>query len=1068
MAFNAKDSAEDNMRTNDVVYKNGQAYDPVFDNALNRQSDYGDDYENGRNRTVFGKLAERINDNRDKKKNAQDALKKGEDGASKDPNKNGRGGDKDASLGQKEENVEADTAQGKFKNAVQGIQDLKSGKISKGSSKLKKAVPAVVILAILFGFGGMSFMSGASLPESFMSQLEGRFDFSGVTIKQRSQNGLKFQTNNGLLKDCRKAPKLFAQFGIGSNKTTFKPSKKMIKKLKAQGIEFEDVDGIKVMKYKGRTIVADENDAVGGRLYFEDVFQNDPEFQAAYTKGARTWRGSVADWFDSRIEGFLERIGVDRNLWKDFQSARARAQSGDTGSGTDMTTIRKTISEYADSDTAEGKVKGTNSKEGKETTDEKTGDTVKSDPEIDEKNPEMTDATFKRADVEVDSDGKITNTDKVKSRLESVGGGVQSLKKISSAANLVVNISCGAQDFISAVSAIITAYQAVQIIKTSSAIFEAFQKAKTGEADASPYNELARSMMEPTMASYTQVLSVNNDGDALETQTVSRERSAVQAESSYALYRGEAIDGSDLSVQSFNINTVANNAFREVQRLVGASEKKVSVTAASFAACTSARIAAAAVGAATDVASIIGCTVAGLGSFGAALLGCIVGAAAEMSGLQVIASMVLSTLVSFMVPWVAHVLTRTIATEVMGEDLGNALVSGGNKLYGGQYQSAGGSVATKDTLPQFFQLQAFEKEEIARYERATRSPFDISSQYTFLGSLATKMIPLTSSMHSTSSFIKGLGDLFTGSLSSLLPRSSAISAGIRAEEELEYTKKYCPDVYYIGGIADATCDPYFISDLSTIDTHPADIIDSIDDEDLKADDDGNPVIQEKSNLARYIVYCGQRSSPWGKADQNIMAQVTPSLDDGARTNISVGEATVSPLSGIAGAVPVVGDALDIAEGVGKLENMGWITGSACVTGREKEADELNVPTLKKRQEYQRFMEDQALAEAEGLGESAVSKFLVEYYKKNPLDNSFEGVLARYSGLTKENVIATLDTLDALTYIANYDPSDYYPYIVEEEEHIISFADNNHYDQYYADVVLSQGYSIDVKKEAYIS
>lgn len=1068
MAFNAKESAEDNMRTSDVVYKDGQAYDPSYDNILNKQSDYGDDYEN--RPTLLGGLAKRFNDFRDKKSATKDAkkdaakdgLRKGEDDASKDPNENGRGGDKDASLGEKEGNIEADTAEGKFKNAVQGLQDIKSGKLGKGSSKLKKAGPAFVVLAILFGFGGMSFLSGASLPESIMSQLEGRFDFSGITIKQRSQNWLRYQTSNGYIKNCTKAPKLFAHFGIGSDKTTFKPSKKMVKKLAAQGITFEDVDGVKVMKYKGETIVADKSDATNGRHFFDDYFNNNPDFQVAYTDGAITWRGSVAKWFDSQIEGFLGKIGVDRNLWKDFKAARDRAKSGDISN---VEAVRKTIADYADSDSAEGTIKGTKTGETEEVDEttlevktDKDGNPIKK-ASVD--GQETTNASLKRADAVGDSSG-------VKQKLTKIGNGIESLKKVSSAANAAVNLTCGVADFISAVSAIIWAYQTVQIIKTSSAVFEAFQKAKTGEAGASPYNEIARSMMEPSVSSYLQVLSTNANGDPLETKSVTRERSATQAESIYALYRGEAIDGNDLSVESFNINNVAKRAYAGVSKYLGTSTKSFDISAASFASCTAARIGSAAAGAAMDVLTLVGCIVGGGVSFGTVLLGCIAGMVGKDTAIQAIVGIVISTVVSFLVPFVANVLTRTIATEVLGEDLGNALMSGGNKIYGGQYQYSGGSVATKDTLAQFFQLQAFEKEEIARYERATRSPFDVSSEYTFLGSLATKMIPLASSMYSTSSFVRGLGDLVTNSISSLTPHSSAISAGIRASEEFESTKNNCPDVYYIGGVADAYCDPYFISDLSTIDTHPAEIIDQIENDDLKVDSDGNPVIQDKSALARYIIYCGQRSSPWGKADQNIMAQVTPSLDDKAGTNISIGDATVSPLSGVAGAVPIAGDILDVVEGTGKVENMGWITGASCVTGYEPGEKETNgVSWSKKEKIYQRFMEDQALAEAEGLGESAVSKFLAKYYEENPLDNSPEGILARYSGLTKENVIATLDALEALDFIADYDPSNSYPIIVEEKETIISLDTEK---SYFNDAValLPRNYCVNIRKEAYIS
>ena len=1057
--FDAEESAMDEMSPD---FSTDAEPDTYRDGLLNQVISGGG--TNGQKR--YGEKAQKIND-AGKKKTAKDALKKSEEDASKDPNKSGRGGDKDASLGEKEGNVEADTAQGKYKNAVQGIQDIKSGKLKKGSGKLKKAGPAFVILAILFGFGGMSFMSGASLPESFMSQLEGRFDFSGVTTKIRSQNWLKLQTGKGMIKDCRKAPKLFSFHGANSDKTTFKPSKKMTKKLAAQGIEFEDVDGMKVMKYKGKTIVANPEDAVDGRYYFEDIFNTDPDFQVAYTNGARTWRGSVSKWFDSRIEGFLDKIGVSRNVWREFKNSKARAEGN-------MAAMRQTMADYADSDTAEGRMVRTDT-EIEETTEEVDGKEVTTKtPKA--KKGETYDASLKRADVDLDNDGKIKSMRGLESSLTDIGNNTESLKKIASVTGTITNLYCGIADFVSAVSAIVAAYQAVQIIKTSSAIFEAFQKAKAGDADATPINEIARSMMEPTTATYTQTVITNEFGkaDRDNRKTVERTRSATQAEGFYALYRGEAVNANDIAVQSYNINSVIKPAYQSLGLLKGAAM----VSAAGFASCTAARLANAAIDAVEDAAevtlTVIGCIGAGSLSFGAALVGCIAGAIGKTLALQALVGITISAMVSFMLPFVANALTRKIATEVMGEDLGNALVSGGNKIYGGQYQYSGGSVATKETLPQYFQLQAFEKEEIARYERATRSPFDMSSEYTFLGSLATKMIPLASSMHSVSSFAKGLGDIFTNSLSSLTPRSSAISAGIRATQEAEITEKYCPDVYEIGGIADAFCDPYFISDLSTIEDHPAEVIDNnISDKDIK-EVDGNPVIQEGSTLAKYIIYCGQRSSPWGKADQNIMAQVAPpNTDEKAGTTISTKVSddysiTVQPLSGIANALPVIGDTLDIVDAETKIANMGWITGASCVTGYKKSDKEAFTADWEVEKYYQRFMEDQALAEAEGLGESAVSKFLAKYYEEHPLDNSFEGILARYSGLTKENVIATLDTLDALTYIAEYNPSDYYPYIVEEEEHIISLTDDSDYDLYRAEAALSQNYSIVFRKEAYIS
>lgn len=63
--------------------------------------------------------------------------------------------------------------------------------------------------------------------------------------------------------------------------------------------------------------------------------------------------------------------------------------------------------------------------------------------------------------------------------------------------------------------------------------------------------------------------------------------------------------------------------------------------------------------------------------------------------------------------------------------------------------------------------------------------------------------------------------------------------------------------------------------------------------------------------------------------------------------------------------------------------------------------------------------------------SSVTAYLEEYYEKHPLDNSYEGILARRSGLTKENVVALLDYAEDLVFLANYNPENYYPLHTDE-------------------------------------
>ena len=111
------------------------------------------------------------------------------------------------------------------------------------------------------------------------------------------------------------------------------------------------------------------------------------------------------------------------------------------------------------------------------------------------------------------------------------------------------------------------------------------------------------------------------------------------------------------------------------------------------------------------------------------------------------------------------------------------------------------------------------------------------------------------------------------------------------------------------------------------------------------------------------------------------------------------------------------------------------------------AEQSFVPTQKGRNlgffAYQRLLENMGLIE-----KSSVTAYLEEYYEKHPLDNSYEGILARRSGLTKDQVIAYLNQLDYLAKVINYDPTGKAPIIEshtkEQHELYIESEDNNDY------------------------
>ena len=100
--------------------------------------------------------------------------------------------------------------------------------------------------------------------------------------------------------------------------------------------------------------------------------------------------------------------------------------------------------------------------------------------------------------------------------------------------------------------------------------------------------------------------------------------------------------------------------------------------------------------------------------------------------------------------------------------------------------------------------------------------------------------------------------------------------------------------------------------------------------------------------------------------------------------------------------------------------------------------------------------------------SAVSKLLDDHYKKNPIDNSYEGVIARYSGYTKEDVIATLDTVKFAEWLANYKPSEYGPLkTIEKKEANYSYESKQLIKKYHENIVIKEIIYNDIRNRTFI-
>ncbi len=893
-----------------------------------------------------------------------------------------------------EANISSKTVgRGGFLNSVTGMGG-KTGS-TKGKTFAKKLLPVIFAACGIGGFGLMSFLGQMAMPFSIISLFQSNFDSIGTSNNYRVGKFTQWQmdTDSRRVKNCIKS----RIFGADQ----FKISKKQRAKLAATGITVDDSGDYTVMKYKNPegkeiTVVPDSKQASGDNVRsFSDMYESNQDFRDKYAKGSRTWRGAVGAWFDNLADKFLKRLGVSRGVWSKFKKGRE--------DGVDLNTLRDTIKAEAGTD---GKAKGnamTNE------TDVETDDSGKPVDATTDSN--KTSVELDADDIDHDATGKIKM--ETPEQIDSGSGsalstklkhfGVEAVGKVTGIATSAVSLSCAVLNVVGAINLIVAAYQTTQIIKVASSIFEAIQKGQVEDSLTAPLNEVANSLTMRTTSTYQYKDSKNDYHE--ETRT----KSAMESEAVRAIYGNHKTNHNDASIRSFNLSNS-----------IGAIATFLNIGTDSFKACTYAQLAAGIIDAAKDTLDIVLCVVT-LG------LGCLVDAAIDAIagiGVSVAISLIVSQIVAILLPQIVKVITRKIATEVAGEDLGNALVSGANIYMGQNHQYAGGAVANMEGLTRFISLREEVNADNARIARETLSPFDYTSQYTFMGSLVSKMMPVTVVASNITSSISSFGNVLSSSISSLMPGANAVSAAITAQEAADDTASHCPDLDAIGAVGDAFCNPYIVTDTRTLNTDPAEVINTVDliGNNFEDDEGDVPVIKKNSPLAKYIVYCGQRQSPFGMADNNIAQEIG---SEGA-VGSQVGESIV-------GAVPVVGDLFGALQQSKILMNYGYVSGEACVVDNMASIS-AEYADWEDNKLYQRFIEDQRLAESMGLVEkSSVTAFLEDYYKEHPIDNSYEGVLARRSGLTKEQVASTLDVMEFIAWQETYDPSEYAPYIPEVQE-----------------------------------
>lgn len=915
---------------------------------------------------------------------AADSLKGAEGAASEEVSDSGGG------LSSVRKNEQAGSGPGFYRGpgsdkadkVASAAKDIKKGNFR---GAFKKVGPVVGIFLVIFMVGGIMAGTQVFQPFALVAQFQDSFNSMHTSAYSRSARMIRYQMDSGRSKDPVKGTIFGGQ--------KFALSKKQIAEYERQGITYrDDFDGpdgkkIRVLEYETdggqkRVVTADADTAAklrgsGVAALSIDAAYQDATFSHKFTAASQTWRGQFANWFGTKTNDFIKKNKLTRNMFKDWKQ---RATEAEASGKTRLEAMKDTIKSKVNEGEGGGVSRKVESKDGDNTVYE--------------------DETTKNSKVK---------SAQIREKLNDIKG------KISSG----VNIGCAAADFIGVVNLMVTAQEAMQIMSIVPAYMEAVDKTKAGYSEEAPINELAETLNEQVVTDHEKLVSgdggsVSEGGETMnlgaKTEKVDGTlKSAMQAAGMVALFGNGLTDPNDPSVQSFNLTSSTNT-------ILGGAGMPVS----SFRNCAIGRVAAAAANIGVDIALCV--STAGLG--------CVVGLLKDL-GISAGIALAIQGVIEILTPWLVSVFERDLISSLAGEDLGNALVSGANMYQGYVHKTNGGSLSTREKYEQFAVAQQQVIAENAKEERETLSPFDMTSKNTFMGSLMTRLMSFNTSS-SLMSTLTSASSVMSSSLAALSPSTSAVAAQIAETlPDAEDYAQICPYLAEIGAIGDSFCNPYMVTDVGTINEDPADVIEAISDQfEDKETSDGNVRIKKDSDLMKYIKYCGERTSAFGIADQNIVSDIKG----------GTGNSTADT---IIGAAPIVGDLVDIFDGGVVMSNIGYISGESCVAGNNLDQDGFASASPKwgTAKYYQRFIEDQSLAESMGIIEkSAVAVALEEYYEENPLDDSYEGRLARWSGLDKETVSDMLDIIAYYNYIEAYDALERYAFgspVVDENEKVLN-------------------------------
>lgn len=207
---------------------------------------------------------------------------------------------------------------------------------------------------------------------------------------------------------------------------------------------------------------------------------------------------------------------------------------------------------------------------------------------------------------------------------------------------------------------------------------------------------------------------------------------------------------------------------------------------------------------------------------------------------------------------------ETIGGIYGGELLVEGAVNVGKMLAKASGGTAGDGDAVKSYAKLNSEIIALDKEA----DRLNRSPFDISSPNTFLGSIVHSFaIGMSKNLGGFSAVLQGVGGTIASAVGKILPSANA------EDEGTLYLSNFgvdCETIGSIGAVGSAACSEVATFDTSTLDDpfNNSDFMAFV--EENTEYNGGKRTVKEDSDLANFIKYNNERLTPVGIMDGGIL------------------------------------------------------------------------------------------------------------------------------------------------------------------------------------------------------